>query len=770
MHLQALKPLALADLAAAALDIEGEAPGRIAAHLGRRGLSEEFADGGEAASIGDRVGARGSANGRLVYLDHLVEGLKAGNPAVAAGLFARTVEGVGQGLLENVVDQGGLARARDARHAHEASQRQAHGEVLEVVAGAALEGEPGLARGHARVGDGHGLAAGKVVGRQRPAALEEPRGRTLVDYLAAEAPGTGPNIDEVVRAADHLLVVLHHHDGVAALLQAVEHIDEALVVARMEADGRLVEDVEHANEAAADLRGQADALHLAAREGRALAVEGEIVEPHIDQKGQALADLLEDFGGHARLVRLQRLAHQVVGPGLGVGEEFVEEAQRFARRQVQQVGQGPAGDRGHAALRAQARAVALGAQLRGEELRERLARVVVVALGVAALKVGQNALEGLLHRVAHALEVVNQRDRLATRAVHQLLAEALGQLAEGGLDVHPARLGEGGDEPVVVHQQVMATAAPAHDGFAQGLGLIRHHERFIKDHQRAEPRTGRAGTVGRVEGEAARPQRLEGDAAVGAGILLGVERALTADNLHLHQPLGEAQRLLDAVGQARADGRLEDQAVDHRIDTVRALLVELRPLAFNLHERAIDPRADVALAQHQLAHLLVAALAPPDDGREQNQLRSLRQCHQAVDNLLGALRADGLAALRAVGVGDVAPEQTQVVEDFGDGGDDGTRVAAAGALLDGDGRGEPFDVLDLGLLQLVEELAGVGREALHVAPLAFGVERIEGQRALARPREAGDDGQRVARDTHIDVLEVILPRAGDDNFAILLVR
>ena len=69
-----------------------------------------------------------------------------------------------------------------------------------------------------------------------------------------------------------------------------------------------------------------------------------------------------------------------------------------------------------------------------------------------------------------------------------------------------------------------------------------------------------------------------------------------------------------------------------------------------------------------------------------------------------------------------------------------------------------LDVVHVRLLHLLEELAGVGREALHVLPLALGVERVERQRRLAGAAQARDDRQRVPRDVNGDVLEVVLPR------------
>jgi hypothetical protein len=60
--------------------------------------------------------------------------------------------------------------------------------------------------------------------------------------------------------------MLDHDDGVAEVAQALERVEQARVVALVQADGGLVEHVEHAGEAGADLRGEADALALAARQ------------------------------------------------------------------------------------------------------------------------------------------------------------------------------------------------------------------------------------------------------------------------------------------------------------------------------------------------------------------------------------------------------------------------------------------------------------------------------------------------------------------------
>ena len=65
----------------------------------------------------------------------------------------------------------------------------------------------------------------------------------------------------------------------------------------MQADARLVQNIKHADERRADLRGEPDALRLAAAQRAALAVEREITEADVFQKAEPRADFLDDFGG-----------------------------------------------------------------------------------------------------------------------------------------------------------------------------------------------------------------------------------------------------------------------------------------------------------------------------------------------------------------------------------------------------------------------------------------------------------------------------------------
>ena len=112
---------------------------------------------------------------------------------------------------------------------------------------------------------------------------------------------------------------------------------------------------------------------------------------------------------------------------------------------------------------------------------------------------------------------------------------------------------------------------------------------------------------------------------------------------------------------------------------------------------------------------------------------------------------------------DARPEQPQVVVDLGGRADGGARGLGRILLLDRDGGREPVDGIDVGLLHALEELPRVRRERLDVAPLSLGVDRVEGERRLARAGRPGDDGEGAPRDLEVEAFEIVLPRAADDD-------
>src|SRR5579862_8663519 len=188
--------------------------------------------------------------------------------------------------------------------------------------------------------------------------------------------------------------------------------------------------------------------------------------------------------------------------------------------------------------------------------------------------------------------------------------------------------------------------------------------------------------------------------------------------------------------------------------------IELRRSG-KLDELAIHVRADEALFARRVEQLTKFALATTDEGRENLDSGSDRPGEDGIGDLPGALPLDRSPAVRAVWGPDTSVEQTEIIVDFRDRADRRPRIVTGGLLFDGDRRRQAVDRVDVGLLHEPEELTGICREGLDVSALAFGVDRVEGQRRFSGSGQPGDHRQPVARNGHIDVAEVVLARATD---------
>ncbi len=306
VHLDLDLAVALAGLAAATAHVEREAARAVTAHaaLGHRRV--ERAQVVPQADVRRRVGARRAADGALVDVDHFVDELDALDLLVRAHRSLGAVHGVGERRSQRVGDKRGLAGTGDARDNRERAQLYLRLHVLEVVCRGARNLD-GTAAGIAALGrqldlflageirSGHGLVGGRDL-----------LGRAGGDHVTAELACAGAHVDDVVRGTDGVLVVLDHDDGVALVTQALQRLDQTVVVALVKADGRLVQDVEHAHEASADLCGEADALRLAARERRRRARECEVIEADVNQEPQASHYLL-DHGPRDELLAVVEL-------------------------------------------------------------------------------------------------------------------------------------------------------------------------------------------------------------------------------------------------------------------------------------------------------------------------------------------------------------------------------------------------------------------------------------------------------------------------------
>src|SRR5262249_39607317 len=146
--------------------------------------------------------------------------------------------------------------------------------------------------------------------REKPSGERRGRAHEIGDrsrrrHLAAAVAGTRSQIEHVFGAAYRLLVVLHHDQGVALRLELLQGIEQDAVVARVQTDGWLVEHVGDAAQVGAELRREPDALCLAAGERGRGAIESEIRQDHLAQKGEAAFQFGHDIPRNVPLAALE---------------------------------------------------------------------------------------------------------------------------------------------------------------------------------------------------------------------------------------------------------------------------------------------------------------------------------------------------------------------------------------------------------------------------------------------------------------------------------
>ncbi len=180
-----------------------------------------------------------------------------------------------------------------------------------------------------------------------------------------------------------------------------------------------------------------------------------------------------------------------------------------------------------------------------------------------------------------------------------------------------------------------------------------------------------------------------------------------------------------------------------------------------LVEGAVDLDALKALLEVFGELLAVFALAAAHDRRQQIEPGALGQRQHAVDHLRDDLALDRQARGGRVGHADARPQQPHVVVDLGDGADGRARIFRRRLLLDRDRRRQAVDLVDVGLLHHLQELARIGRQRFDVAALALGIDGVEGERGFAGAGQAGEHHELVARDFQVDVFEIVLARAAN---------
>src|SRR6185437_16702946 len=168
--------------------------------------------------------------------------------------------------IKGLVDERRLAAAADAGDDDELAKREFHVDIFEVIALGAFKLEKFTVALSPFFGDGNAPMAIEVFGGES-VEFENIGRASLGHHPSTMEAGLGTDVDEIVGCQHDIFVVLDDEHAVADVPQILECLDQAMVIALMEADTGLVEDIGDPLELRADLRGEPDALGFAAAEG-----------------------------------------------------------------------------------------------------------------------------------------------------------------------------------------------------------------------------------------------------------------------------------------------------------------------------------------------------------------------------------------------------------------------------------------------------------------------------------------------------------------------
>jgi len=571
----------------------------------------------------------------------------------------------------------------------------------------------------------------------------------------------------VVGLAQGVLIVFDDDDGVAAVAQVAQRREQAVVVARVQADARLVEHVDDAHQAHAELGGEADPLRLAAGERAEFAIERQVAEAGFLEEMEALLDALEHVGGglRAREFRAEAADKRERGADVALEKPGEPPSGRRLRRRGGGRSLGPDAHGGAAGIEPAALAVRAGAADHvGEQAR---AETVALGVAVALQQVGDDAGKRRRPRRAHAPEL--ELELALAGAVQDRRARRRRQLLPRPVRVERPLLGQLLQQGVVLDDEIFSADPPGLErAGADALGRVGDEEFVAEGELAPEPAAGGARALAVVRRKMPRRQRLEDVAADGAGEVLA-EGQLPPGRVggRLHEDGGAvlplAKREFERVGQPAPLRGVEHEPVHHEVHGEFGAAGGHEPRLVEIADHAGEANAlEPALPEPGQLVAEDGGLGAQEGGQQHGAL-ARRLAEELRHALIERAARHHAAVLRAMLAAPERPEQPGVVRHLGRGGDGAAGRVAAGSLLDGEHGGQAMDEIHVGPVELIEDLAGLRGEALHVFAVALGIERIEGERGLAGAAGAGEDDQAAAREAHLEIAEIVLPGALDVN-------
>ena len=213
-----------------------------------------------------RIAARCAANGRLIDHHSLLNKLDAVDLLARTRPFLGTVPVAKDLPAQHIIHQRALARTAHSGHTSHQANRNLGADIAQIIFCSPdnLNATALRPRFEAHLGHKNRQLSREVLGRERFGVGQDILQRTAGDDLPAVHPGTWAHIHDVIGAPNGVLVVLHHQHRIALVAQSLHRLQQPLVVTLMQSDAGLIQDIKHTHQPRANLRGQTNALGLAA--------------------------------------------------------------------------------------------------------------------------------------------------------------------------------------------------------------------------------------------------------------------------------------------------------------------------------------------------------------------------------------------------------------------------------------------------------------------------------------------------------------------------
>ena len=696
MHLDLDDTVSTAGFTAAALHIEAETSLLVAPGSGIRRSRKQIPDLVEHPGIGGRIGAGRSADGRLVDGNDLVQLLHAHDIRMLARDRPGPIQLFGQPFVQNLIDQGAFSRTGHAGDTSQHAQWKIHIYIFQIIFLRALYRQPACGC-PSRLGHRDLHPAAQVSAGDGILIFHDILGSARCHHLAAVLPGPRPDIHNIIRRPHGVLVMLHHQNGVSQIPQMLQRVQQLVVVPLMQADAGLIQNIGNPHQAGTDLGCQPDPLGFPAGQRAGGPGKAQIVQSHVHEEAHPGPDLLQYLmADELLLLRQLHLLQKGLQLRDGQGSHLINILIAYRHRQGRFF-----------------QTLTLTC-LTGRDPHKRLILLlhdIGARLPIPAVHVLDQSFERHIINAFAPLAFVVYLQHPAVRSVQEYPADLLRQLLIGRIQRKMIGFGHGVQNGVG-KTALIGTGLPpqhCHRPTGNGQALIRDHQILVKLHLVSQAKAVRAGTEGIVEGKASGLDLLHTDAAVRTGKALAERHGFPADDIHDDQTIRQRHDIFQRVRQPLPDPILYHQTIHDDLDVVFFIFIQGDILG-QLIQIAVHPHAHIAALPCLLKQLHVLALASPHHRRQQLDLRPLRQLHDLIRHLIHTLLADLPAAFRAVGNADPGIQQTEIIVNLCHRAHGRTGVAVRGLLINGNGRGKPFDALHVRLLHLPQELSRVGRQ------------------------------------------------------------